>query len=213
MRAATPYMPIFRVTFLKPPQPLLKRQIGKAKRMPEPSSSVLQQFRQGNLDAFESLFREHQSAVYRWILRMVRDTSAAEDLTVETFWRISRPMLALIPRAPSSLGRAASPPARRSTGCVRGGPNDDNVLRYAVADPRSSRSQSRHRCRDSPENHAGLRPFAAPPAHRGCSCSGRGAATQRSGRRSRHLRRGRKLRVFRALRLLRKDLERQGITP
>ncbi len=43
--------------------------------MPERSSNVLDQFRQGDLDAFESLFREHQRAVYRWILRIVRDPS------------------------------------------------------------------------------------------------------------------------------------------
>src|SRR5262249_11581575 len=40
--------------------------------------------------AFESLFREHQREVYGWIVRMVRDPSAAEDLTIETFWRIYR---------------------------------------------------------------------------------------------------------------------------
>jgi RNA polymerase sigma-70 factor (ECF subfamily) len=43
-----------------------------------------------DLDAFEALFREHHSEVYRWIVRIVRDRAAAEDLTVETFWRIYR---------------------------------------------------------------------------------------------------------------------------
>jgi RNA polymerase sigma-70 factor (ECF subfamily) len=38
--------------------------------------------------AFEALFRDHQSEVYRWIMRIVRDPSVAEDLTVETFWRV-----------------------------------------------------------------------------------------------------------------------------
>jgi RNA polymerase sigma factor (sigma-70 family) len=51
---------------------------------------VLQQFCHGDLDAFESLFRRHQSEVYGWIVRIVRDPAAAEDLTVETFWRIYR---------------------------------------------------------------------------------------------------------------------------
>src|SRR5579863_7940590 len=46
--------------------------------------------RQGDLDAFEALFRQHQRAVYGWILRIVRNPAAAEDLTVETFWRIHR---------------------------------------------------------------------------------------------------------------------------
>jgi RNA polymerase sigma-70 factor, ECF subfamily len=51
---------------------------------------VLQRFAAGDLDAFESLFRQHQRDVYRWIVRIVRDTAAAEDLTMETFWRMHR---------------------------------------------------------------------------------------------------------------------------
>jgi RNA polymerase sigma factor (sigma-70 family) len=54
----------------------------------EQPTDVLWQFCQGNLDAFEALFRSHQGKVYAWIVRIVRDPSAAEDLTVETFWRI-----------------------------------------------------------------------------------------------------------------------------
>lgn len=56
----------------------------------EQPSEVLRQFCHGDLDAFESLFRRHQSDVYGWIVRIVRDHDAAEDLTVETFWRIYR---------------------------------------------------------------------------------------------------------------------------
>lgn len=51
---------------------------------------LLQRFAAGDLDAFESLFRQHQKEVYAWIVRIVRDTGFAEDLTVETFWRIYR---------------------------------------------------------------------------------------------------------------------------
>ena len=51
---------------------------------------VLRQFCHGNLDAFEALFRSHQGEVYGWIVRIVRDPSAAEDLTLEAFWRIHR---------------------------------------------------------------------------------------------------------------------------
>jgi RNA polymerase sigma-70 factor (ECF subfamily) len=54
------------------------------------SSGVLNEFRRGNVDAFETLFRLHQRAVYGWILRIVRNPGAAEELTVETFWRIHR---------------------------------------------------------------------------------------------------------------------------
>jgi RNA polymerase sigma-70 factor (ECF subfamily) len=51
---------------------------------------LLERFAQGELEAFETLFRQFQGQVYGWILRIVRDTGAAEDLTVETFWRIYR---------------------------------------------------------------------------------------------------------------------------
>ncbi len=51
---------------------------------------LLERFADGDLDAFEALFREHQCAVYRWIVRIVRDPTAAEDLTVDTFWRAHR---------------------------------------------------------------------------------------------------------------------------
>src|SRR5215467_2675294 len=51
---------------------------------------LLERFAAGDLEAFEALFRQHQKEVYSWALRIVRDTCAAEDLTVETFWRIYR---------------------------------------------------------------------------------------------------------------------------
>jgi RNA polymerase sigma-70 factor (ECF subfamily) len=51
---------------------------------------LLERFTAGDLDAFEVLFRQHQQQVYAWILRIVRDSGIAEDLTVETFWRIYR---------------------------------------------------------------------------------------------------------------------------
>jgi len=57
---------------------------------PPGQEEVLQQFARGDLDAFEALFRRHQAQVYRWIVRTVRDPATAEDLTVETFWRIHR---------------------------------------------------------------------------------------------------------------------------
>ena len=53
-------------------------------------SNVLEDFRQGKADAFEILFHQHQRAVYHWILRIVRDTGVAEDLTIECFWRIHK---------------------------------------------------------------------------------------------------------------------------
>jgi RNA polymerase sigma factor (sigma-70 family) len=56
----------------------------------EQPSDVLRQFSHGDHDAFEALFRAHQAEVYGWIVRIVRDPAAAEDLTLETFWRIHR---------------------------------------------------------------------------------------------------------------------------
>jgi RNA polymerase sigma-70 factor (ECF subfamily) len=49
---------------------------------------LLERFAAGDLEAFEALFRAHQREVYAWVVRIVRDTGVAEDLTVETFWRI-----------------------------------------------------------------------------------------------------------------------------
>ena len=51
---------------------------------------LLERFAAGDLDAFESLFRQYQGEVYRWIMRIVRNSATAEDLTVETFWRMYR---------------------------------------------------------------------------------------------------------------------------
>jgi len=51
---------------------------------------LLERFARGDTDAFETLFRQYQTDVYRWIVKMVRDRAAAEELTVETFWRIWR---------------------------------------------------------------------------------------------------------------------------
>jgi RNA polymerase sigma factor (sigma-70 family) len=60
---------------------------------------LLRRFIAGERDAFEALFRQFQGEVYRWILRIVRDTDAAEDLTIDAFWRASK-------------GRARFDPAR-----------------------------------------------------------------------------------------------------
>jgi RNA polymerase sigma-70 factor (ECF subfamily) len=49
-----------------------------------------ERFAAGDLEAFEVLFHQHQKQVYAWIVRIVRDAGAAEDLTVETFWRIHK---------------------------------------------------------------------------------------------------------------------------
>lgn len=67
----------------------------------------LEQFCSGSEAAFELLFRRHQRAVYGWILRIVRDAGVAEDLTIETFFRIHRAYARFDP------GRGFEPWARR----------------------------------------------------------------------------------------------------
>jgi RNA polymerase sigma factor (sigma-70 family) len=54
------------------------------------SMDTLEQFATGDVNAFETLFRQYQSEVYRWIIRLVRNPGVAEELTIETFWRIYR---------------------------------------------------------------------------------------------------------------------------
>jgi RNA polymerase sigma-70 factor (ECF subfamily) len=53
-------------------------------------ADVFGRFAGGDLEAFETLFRQFQHEVFGWIACTVRDPAAAEDLTLETFWRIYR---------------------------------------------------------------------------------------------------------------------------
>ena len=46
---------------------------------------LLERFAQGELEAFETVFRQFQGEVFSWIVRIVRDPGIAEDLTVERF--------------------------------------------------------------------------------------------------------------------------------
>jgi RNA polymerase sigma-70 factor, ECF subfamily len=51
---------------------------------------LLRRFVRGDQDAFESLFRQFESEVYHWILRIVRSASSTEDILIEAFWRAYR---------------------------------------------------------------------------------------------------------------------------
>jgi RNA polymerase sigma-70 factor, ECF subfamily len=51
---------------------------------------LLRRFVEGDMAAFETIFREAEPDIYRWLLRMVRDPAIAEDLVIETFWRVYR---------------------------------------------------------------------------------------------------------------------------
>lgn len=59
---------------------------------------LLERFAQGDIDAFEALFRDFQRNVYAWIVRIVRDPAVAEDLTAEAFWRMYRAHARFDPR-------------------------------------------------------------------------------------------------------------------
>ena len=56
----------------------------------EPDRELLRRFAHGDRDAFEALFRQFEREVYRWVLRIVREPQAAEDVVIETFWRAYR---------------------------------------------------------------------------------------------------------------------------
>ena len=56
----------------------------------EPDQALLLRFVHGDRAAFEALFRAFEHDVHRWIVRIVRDASTADDGVVEAFWRCYR---------------------------------------------------------------------------------------------------------------------------
>jgi len=173
------------------------------------SDEVLDRFRQGDVDAFEVVFREHQRIVYSWILRIVRDPPTAEDLTVETFWRIYRaharfdPARGFAPWARRVATRAALDYLR-----TRRRETELTVETPAVAGPEPGiRAEMRSRIAQAmarlpaPLRVAALLALIEEQPHRQIADAlGISVAAV-------------KVRVFRAMRFLRKDLERQGIRP
>jgi RNA polymerase sigma-70 factor (ECF subfamily) len=185
--------------------------------MPDGSStapgSVSHRFRLGDLDAFETLFREHQRPVYGWILRIVRNAAAAEDLTVETFWRIHRahdrfqPELPFGPWARRIATRVALDWLRAQR------PEVELTVEMSSALPGASASNpgiaAEIRCKTA------LAFARLPPSLRAAAIL---AVVEEQPHKEIAAALGItvgavKLRVFRALRLLRKDLDKQGITP
>lgn len=181
--------------------------------MQDGESNVLDQFRQGDTDAFETLFRLHQHAVYGWILRIVRNPTAAEDVTVETFWRIHR-------------AHARFQPTRGFEAWAR------SIATHAALDwLRNHRNEIEPFQQPAQESQAPASGDAA------ISAEIRQKTALAFGRLPPRLRIAAvlavveerpqkevaealgisvaavKLRVFRALRMLRKDLQQQGITP
>ncbi|MGA7315670.1 MAG: RNA polymerase sigma factor [Silvibacterium sp.] len=175
----------------------------------EQSSDVLRQFSHGDLDAFESLFRLHQSEVYRWIIRIVRDPGAAEDLTVETFWRVYRmharfdPAFSFEPWARRIATNAALDHlkmVRREIDLPKDLPSP------ALPDPsiseelRRKTAQAFRRLPPKLQIAATLALIEEQPYKEIAEALGISTGAV-------------KARVFRALRLLRKELNRQGVKP
>jgi RNA polymerase sigma-70 factor, ECF subfamily len=164
----------------------------------------LERFSAGDLDAFELLFREFQGTVFAWIVKIVRDPGAAEDLTIETFWRIYRARARFDPRR--SFGAWARRIATNvAISHLKQAPLITGLrVEVTRVDP------------DPGVREAIVRAFGAlPPKLRAAatlalieeepydeiaSALGISAGAVKS-------------RVFRAVRLLRKKLERMGITP
>ena len=61
---------------------------------------LLERFTRGEIEAFETLFQRHQADVYHWVVCLIRDPAAAEDL-------------------PLAHGLAASPPTWPWSTCAK----------------------------------------------------------------------------------------------
>jgi RNA polymerase sigma-70 factor (ECF subfamily) len=190
-----------------------RSEIERSDSVPEPSDSVLVRFRRGDLDAFESLFRLHQRSVYGWILRIVRDPAAAEDLTVETFWRIhrahdrfesARPFepwaRRIATRAALDWLRARRPESELTDQDVADLPSKSAADPGIAAEIRLKTAQAFARLPPNLRIAAVLSLIEEQPHREVAAALGISVGAV-------------KLRVFRAIRLLRKDLLEQGITP
>jgi RNA polymerase sigma-70 factor (ECF subfamily) len=176
-------------------------------------SSVLDEFRSGDpakfSNAFETLFHLHQRTVYGWLMRIVRNPAAAEDLTVETFWRIYRaharfdPARGFEPWARTIATHAALDWLRAQR------PETEFLMDVAapsIGDPAISEEIRRKTAEAFSRLPPKLRVAAVLavveelPHKEVAAALGISVAAV-------------KVRVFRALRLLRKDLQQRGITP
>lgn len=170
---------------------------------------VLEQFVQGDVSAFEALFRQHVEAVYGWVLRIVRERSAAEDITIEAFWRIYKARARYDPR------RAFEPWARRVATNValtylhsrrKEIPLDADYPAAEGPDPveeRDTRARIQKAFMELPpllQTVATLALIEDRPYREIATALGVSENAV-------------KLRVFRAVRLLREDLKRKGVTP
>jgi RNA polymerase sigma-70 factor (ECF subfamily) len=175
--------------------------------------NVLDEFRRGDSekfdDAFETLFRLHQRTVYGWLLRIVRNPAAAEDLTVETFWRIYRAHARFDPsRGFEAWARTIATHAafdwlrkqRPETELMMDVPAPSTGDAAVSDEIRRKTAQAFTRLSPTLRIAAVLAVVEELPHKEVAAALGISVAAV-------------KVRVFRALRLLRKDLQQQGITP
>ena len=169
---------------------------------------LLERFARGDVEAFEALFREHVGTVYGWVLRIVRDRSSAEDVTIDAFWRMYRARTQFDPR------RAFEPWARRVATNVA-----LTHLRSARSDIMLDEDVPAPEGPDAAEQEdTGARIRAAfaelPPLLRGVATLALiedrpyGEIADAFGLSENAV----KLRVFRAVRVLRANLTRKGVT-
>jgi len=173
------------------------------------TTELLDRFTRGDLEAFETLFRQFQGPVFGWIVRIVRDRGAAEDLTVETFWRIYRAHPRFDPRSPFGAWarriatnaaldhlRKARPEVELPRDLTPGPPEDPAMRRETrdVIERAFGRLPAKLRAT------AALALIEERPYREIADALGTSEGTVKS-------------RVFRAVRLLRKSLARMGIEP
>jgi RNA polymerase sigma-70 factor (ECF subfamily) len=177
------------------------------------SQTVLLSFRQGDLEAFETLFRLHQRAVYGWILRIVRNPSTAEELTVESFFRIHQAHARFEPQR-GFAGWARRIATHTALDWLRRSRNQREHTEELSSDPaapaaadaiitaeiRRKTAQAFNRLPPKLRIAAVLAVVEEQPHKEVAEALGISVGAV-------------KLRVFRALRLLRKDLEHEGIKP
>ena len=169
---------------------------------------LLERFAKGEIDAFEALFHEFQHQVYGWIIRIVRDPAAAEELTVETFWRIYRSRARFDPRR--SFGawarRIASNVAIDHLKSSRPRPETSETRSVLDPDPVIRREQHNairqafHALPVRLRVAATLALIEERPYEEIAQALGTSVGAVKS-------------RIFRATRLLRRRLQQQGITP
>ena len=168
--------------------------------------SILDGFVRGDQEAFEALYRHSEADVHRWIVRIVRDVDAAEDVLVEAFWRAYR-------------GRARFDPARSFGAWMR------RIATHASLD-HLKRVRRHARARDAAPPATGTPDHglhdAIAVAFRRLPPKLQVAATLALVEGEAHAEIAEALgipigtvksRVFRAVRALRKELERLGIRP